>query len=86
MTKMRVTGFEATRRKILKGALAGAAFLGLGVNAAQAAKASQGSVAYRGSPKGDQNCANCSLFISPNDCKSVVGPVSANGWCRIWRG
>ena len=80
------TGFAATRRGVLRGVLAGAAFLGLGASAAHAAKASPGSVAYRGSPKGDQNCANCSLFISPSSCKSVSGEISANGWCRIWRG
>lgn len=81
----RDTNFPATRRGLLRGAFAGLSFLGLGVGAAQAAKASTGSVGYRPSPNGDQNCANCKLFVSPNACKSVSGEISANGWCRIWK-
>ncbi|MGA8172426.1 MAG: high-potential iron-sulfur protein [Methylocystis sp.] len=85
MMDKRDTSFQSTRRRLLQGALTGLSFLGLGVSVAQAAKASPASVGYRGSPKGDQNCANCSLFISPNACKSVSGAISANGWCRIWK-
>jgi hypothetical protein len=81
----RDTSFPATRRGLLQGAFVGLSFLGLGVSTAYAAKASRGSVGYRGSPKGDQNCANCKLFVSPNACKSVSGEISANGWCRIWK-
>jgi hypothetical protein len=84
MTK-RDTSFPATRRGFLQGAIAGLSFFGWGVSAAHAAKASPGSVGYRPSPKGDQNCANCKLFVSPNACKSVSGDISANGWCRIWK-
>jgi hypothetical protein len=85
MMDNRDMGFEANRRKLLQGAFAGLSFLGLGVSAAHAAKASPGSVGYRPSPKGDQNCANCKLFVSPNACKSVSGEISANGWCHIWK-
>jgi hypothetical protein len=85
MMDKRDMGFEANRRRLLQGAFAGLSFLGLGVSAAHAAKASPGSVAYRPSPKGDQNCASCKLFVSPNACKSVSGEISANGWCRIWK-
>ncbi len=67
--------YVTTRRKVLLTTGGAAAFLGLTVGAAQAAKASQASVAYRDSPNGGQNCANCKLFIQPNQCKSVVGPV-----------
>jgi hypothetical protein len=81
----RDTSFPATRRGLLQGAFVGLSFLGLGVSTAHAAKASPGSVGYRDSPKGDQNCANCKLFVSPNACKSVSGQISANGWCRIWK-
>lgn len=82
---MHETTRKATRRGLLKGAAAGMTFFGLGSTAALAAKASPSSVGYRGSPSGDQNCANCSLFISPNACVSVSGKISANGWCRIWK-
>jgi hypothetical protein len=51
-----------------------------------AAKMSKASVAYQNSPKGSQNCANCKLFISPASCKLVEGPISANGWCKLWVG
>jgi High potential iron-sulfur protein len=85
MIDKRDKSFAATRRGLLQGAFAGVPFLGLGVSAAHAGKASAGSVGYRPSPKGDQNCANCKLFVSPNACKSVSGEISANGWCRIWK-
>jgi len=85
MVDKRDNGIKATRRSLLQGGLAGLSFLGLGVSAAHAAKASPASVAYRDSPKGDQNCANCKLFVSPDACKSVSGAISANGWCRIWK-
>jgi hypothetical protein len=76
---------STTRRNLLQSIVAAASFFGLGVSFAYAAKASKGSVAYRDTPSGDKNCANCSLFISPNACKSVEGAISPNGWCRIWR-
>jgi len=51
---------------------------------AWATKMSKSSVGYQGSPKGSQKCSNCALFVPPSSCKSVEGPVSANGWCKIW--
>jgi High potential iron-sulfur protein len=75
----------ASRRTILKVGASVVSFWGLGTSVALAAKASPGSVGYRDSPKGDQNCANCRLFASPNACKSVDGSISPNGWCRIWK-
>jgi hypothetical protein len=77
--------FNPTRRRLVLGVTGVLSFFGLGAGAALAAKASKASVGYRDTPKGDQNCANCILFISPNACKSVSGDVSANGWCRIWK-
>jgi High potential iron-sulfur protein len=74
----------ATRRTLLHAALCAISFLGLGTSAAYAAKASRTAVAYRDSPKGDQNCASCRLLTSPNRCESVEGVISPNGWCKIW--
>jgi hypothetical protein len=37
---------------------------------------SQQSVAYQDSPKGDQQCNNCSLFQAPNGCTLVDGNIS----------
>jgi hypothetical protein len=53
------------------------------IHPAQAAKMSQESVNYQGSPKGSQQCSNCKLFTAPNACQSVDGAISPNGWCSI---
>ena len=55
------------------------------INLAEAAKLPQKSVSYQPTPKGASKCSNCALFEAPNQCKSVVGPVSGNGWCTIYR-
>src|SRR6516225_709261 len=64
-----------SRRKILAVA-AGAAGAVSGVAAivgtsmpALAAKASQKSVKYQDTPKGEARCENCTLFDAPNSCK-----------------
>ncbi len=51
-----------------------------------AAKMSQAAAAYRNSPKGSQNCANCKLFVPPSSCTLVEGPISPKGWCKFWVG
>jgi hypothetical protein len=76
---------SASRRAVLRAGVCAASLVGLGISSAQAAKASKGSVGYRDTPNGDKNCAGCSLFVSPNACKSVEGQISPNGWCRIWK-
>jgi high potential iron-sulfur protein len=75
-----------SRRTILAhgaGCAAGAAALLLPARPA-AAKMSQPSVAYQDSPKGDQQCSNCSLFQEPEGCTLVDGKVSPAGWCKFW--
>ena len=75
-----------SRRNVLlhsAGCAAGAAALLLPVKQA-AAKMSQPSVAYQDSPKGDQQCSNCSLFQDPNACTLVDGNISPAGWCKFW--
>jgi hypothetical protein len=77
---------ETSRRLLLQGAAAlGGAIPFIAAGALAAGKMSQAVVAYQDSPKGTQNCANCNLFEKPSGCKLVEGPVSPNGWCRIWR-
>jgi len=76
-----------TRRTVLQagaGAVGALSILGLSARSAKAAKVSKAAVAYQDSPKGDQNCANCRLFVAPNACKQVEGDISPNAWCRIW--
>jgi hypothetical protein len=79
-----------SRRKVLTVA-AGVAGAATGVAAivgtstpARAAKASQKSVKYQGSPKGDARCDNCALFEAPNACKTVEGPIAPEGWCMVY--
>jgi hypothetical protein len=47
-------------------------------------KKTKKQVAYQSTPKGGERCDNCGLFIKPNRCRSVVGKVEAQGWCKIW--
>jgi hypothetical protein len=76
---------ETSRRLVLQGAaVLGAAMPFIAAGAMAAGKMSQAAVAYQGSPKGTQSCANCKLFEKPNACKLVEGTVSSSGWCRIW--
>jgi len=65
------------------GCAAGAAAVLLPLKEA-AAKMSQPSVGYQDSPKGDQECSNCSLFQEPNACTLVDGEISPKGWCKFW--
>jgi hypothetical protein len=62
---------------------AGAAALVAPVKEA-AAKMAQKAAEYQGTPKGDQQCSNCSLFEEPNACQLVDGEVSPTGWCKFW--
>jgi hypothetical protein len=54
--------------------------------AREGGKSSKAAADYRGAPKGGENCANCAYFQAPHGCAVVSGAVSANGWCRLWRG
>jgi hypothetical protein len=87
MKQFHIWSREVTRRRLLHHAAraTGAAIvLGSTIDAAMAGKMPQSSVGYQPTPQGDHSCANCKLFEPPDACKSVAGPVSANGWCRIW--
>jgi hypothetical protein len=55
-------------------------------HSALAAKMSQASAAYQNSPKGNQSCANCKLFVPPSSCTLVEGPISPQAWCKFWVG
>ena len=49
-----------------------------------AAKMAQTAVTYQTTPKGDQQCSNCSLFQPPSACTLVDGTISPSGWCKFW--
>jgi High potential iron-sulfur protein len=65
------------------GCAAGAAASLLPLRQAQA-KMKQPAVEYQDTPKGDQQCSNCSLFQEPNECTLVEGNISPAGWCKFW--
>jgi hypothetical protein len=44
----------------------------------------QKAVEYQATPKGDQECSNCSLFQEPNACTLIDGEISPKGWCKFW--
>jgi hypothetical protein len=78
---------DLSRRCLLRRAACAAGamtVLGGGIQTAMAGKMPKSAVSYRDSPKGSQSCSNCRLFIAPNACRSVEGPISPNGWCSIW--
>ena len=81
---------KVSRRSVLlQGAACAAGAATILAASAYSAKAAnplpQASVRYQNTPKDDRQCSNCSLFAPPNACKNVVGEISPNGWCIIWR-
>lgn len=79
---------DPTRRHVLKGTTA----LVVGVAAATIAdkalakkpKRTQADVAYQDFPKNGERCDKCEPFIPPNQCRTVEGTVTAQGWCKIY--
>jgi len=49
-------------------------------------KKSKADVAYQDFPHGIERCEICAPFLPPDQCKTVVGPVSRQGWCKIYTG
>ena len=75
-----------SRRTIVTRSVAGAAGAAvlLGLVTEVSAKMAQKAVEYQDTPKGDQECSNCSLFQEPNSCTLVDGEISPKGWCKFW--
>jgi hypothetical protein len=90
MAKVRLYSAEGSRRDLLRD-LARAT---VGIAAAAAAgeafaakpKKSQADVAYQNFPHGVERCEICAPFLPPDQCRTVVGPVSRQGWCKIYTG
>jgi hypothetical protein len=80
---------RVSRRSLLEGAIcatgAAAMLAATDIQPAQAAKISQSVVKYQDSPKGEQMCSNCKLFVAPNTCQTVDGTISPNAWCMIYQ-
>jgi hypothetical protein len=77
---------KISRRAIVTRSVAGAAGVAVlfGLVTEASAKMAQKSVEYQDTPKGDQECSNCSLFQEPNSCTLVDGEISPKGWCKFW--
>jgi hypothetical protein len=72
------------RRQFLRCGLTGSltALAALAVRPAQAqfAKATKEQASYQ-DPVTSQTCGQCTLFLGPDQCKVVEGPVSETGTC-----
>jgi len=82
----KIQSMALSRRTIVTGSVAGAAGAAvlLGLVTEASAKMAQKAVEYQDTPKGDQECSNCSLFQEPNACTLVDGEISPKGWCKFW--
>jgi hypothetical protein len=81
--------FEVSRRQLLRNTtiIAGGAAVLATIESSERAEAGQmtkQAAGYLPTPKGDQQCENCSLFQAPSSCKIVSGDISPSGWCRLY--
>ena len=79
MAKTSLTQWRAlSRRTVVIRSLACAAGAAASLAPVQeaSAKMAQKAVEYQDTPKGDQECSNCSLFQEPNACTLVDGEIS----------
>jgi hypothetical protein len=87
---MRSHCVRITRRNFLRGVSYAAASGAVAANADSAfvapPKKSQADAAYQDSPHGNQRCEICAPFLPPDQCRTVTGPVSRHGWCKMYKG
>ena len=84
---MRLHSVEMSRRNFLEEV----AFAAVGAASADSAlaaksKKSHADVEYQDTPHGIERCEICAPFLPPDQCRTVVGPVSRQGWCKIYEG
>ena len=72
-----------SRRSVVL-AVGAAPLIAMGATGARAAKLAQSAVRYQPTPNNGKRCDGCNLFIPPNACKSVEGPIAPTGWCTLW--
>ena len=88
MAKIRLYSAELSRRGLLQGVACAAAGVAVAATATGALaakkKKAQADVEYQTTPHGSEKCSNCEPFIAPNQCRTVEGPVVANGWCNVY--
>lgn len=87
---MRLYSVKTSRRDVLQGV----AYAAVGVAVAATSggafaakgKKSKADVQYQDTPHGIERCEICAPFLPPDQCRTVVGPVSRQGWCKIYEG
>jgi hypothetical protein len=87
--KTRLTLAKLSRRGLLRGAACAAAGVAVAGSARRAfakGKRSKADVEYQDSPHGLERCEICAPFLPPDQCRTVVGPVNRQGWCKIYEG
>ena len=83
---LEINPMRLSRRTIVTRSVASAtgAVVLLGLVTKASAKMAQKVAEYQDSPKGDQECSNCSLFQEPSACTLIDGEISPKGWCKFW--
>ncbi len=84
---------KISRRTLLKSAavVMGVVFVSTFAGKAHAAKSTKAAMKYQDTPKGDQQCSNCSLFIfgktpeAVGTCQVVEGSISPKGYCIAYK-
>ena len=51
---------------------------------ASAQQLAHAQVGYQDQPHDEKRCELCIHFLKPNGCKLVTGPISPQGWCRLF--
>lgn len=51
---------------------------------ASAQQLAQAQVGYQDQPHDGKHCDLCIHFMKPNGCKLVTGPISPQGWCKLF--
>ena len=86
---MRLYTAKMSRRDLLRGVAGAATGVGVATTAGTAfakGKRSKADVEYQDTPRGIERCEICAPFLPPDQCRTVVGPVSRQGWCKIYEG
>lgn len=75
-----------SRRSALAAAIGGTLAAVAGKAPADSAnKAPQRAAGYQPQPNGSKKCEGCAQFRGPDACSIVQGPISPDGWCRLFR-
>lgn len=87
MTNNRERMISLERRRLLQGGAGTAVSMvvsGCASGVGGAFKTQPNLVDYRASPNGKERCDNCRLWQPPAGCQAVAGPISPQGWCRVY--